>query len=75
VINFITFLKVLKNVISLKHNNMIDCGVKSSYSKLYHNEDNNNNLNFSMENYQEFVKYFDDNLNPKTYFVEITTKS
>ena len=72
---FYYVFKGIKKVISLKHNNMIDCGVKSSYSKLYHNEDNNNDLNFSMENYQEFVKYFDDNLNPKTYFVEITTKS
>ena len=72
---FYYVFKGIKKVISLKHNNMIDCGVKSSYSKLYHNEDNNNDLNFSMENYQEFVKYFDDNLNPETYFVEITTKS
>ena len=69
---FYYLLKSHKRLISIKHDNMIDSALTITYNTLYNiHIDDNNDLNFEMEEYQDFFDEITKYINPNANYIDI----
>ena len=69
---FYYLLKSHKRLISIKHDNMIDSALTITYNTLYNiHIDDNNDLDFEMEEYQDFFDEITKYINPNANYIDI----
>ena len=69
---FYYFLNGFKNFAAVKHTNLFESAWWIAYDKLYKREvEGNNDLNFQMDNYQDFLDEIKRHINKDTKYIDI----